>query len=152
MLQLFLCATAALVAVSATYEENKKVEEKAAEVKTDSVAVDDKTRDKRELFSFGHGFELFDEGYKGFQLDSLGGYDEPEDIKSITITKEVPVLRPVYIDKKIPFAVKVPVDRPYPVHFEKQVPVSLKVPVPHLYPVHVDKEIPYSVHLRSYHN
>lgn len=72
-------------------------------------------------------------------------------VKTITITKEVPVPYTLEVEKQVPFRVEVPVDRPfpverpkpYPVYVEKKVPYKVKEYVPQPYTVY--KRVPYTV-------
>ncbi|XP_073993638.1 uncharacterized protein [Rhodnius prolixus] len=72
-------------------------------------------------------------------------------VKTITITKKVPVPYEVIVEKKVPYKVEIPVDKPYhiyvpkpyPVYVEKKVPYKVEVPVPK--PYTVEKKIPVPV-------
>lgn len=59
--------------------------------------------------------------------------DHHHEVKTVTVTKHVPVPYTVEVEKKVPYKVEVPVDKPY----------SVEVPKP--YPVYVEKKVPYTV-------
>lgn len=93
----------------------------------------------------GHGGGGFGGGGHGY---GYGGH-----VKTVYVTKEVPVPYPVHVEKKVLYPIRVPyekpvpypVHRPYPVHIEKQVPYPVRVHVPQPYPVTVEKHVPYPV-------
>lgn len=150
-----------------TLAENTKKAKKEAEPSTSGTATDEKKSEdkpKRGLeLSLGdhYGFGGYGGGYGGDfghfgGLSAAGPHHEHithDHVKTVTITKHVPVLQPypVVHEKHVPVpyhvAVKVPVDRPYPVHVpqpypvihEKHIPVPVERPVPYAvkYPVKV---------------
>ncbi|KAF6214125.1 hypothetical protein GE061_008864 [Apolygus lucorum] len=77
-----------------------------------------------------------------------------KNIRTIIVTKKVPVPYPVHVQKNIPYPVKVPVRRPYTVYVPrpyyvevmKQVPFPVKVPIPQPYTVEKHVPVPYKVH------
>lgn len=74
-----------------------------------------------------------------------------DEVKTIVVTKKYSKPYPAEIEKKVPYEVKVPVDRPYPVYIpqpypvyiEKKVPFEVKVPVPQ--PFTIEKNVHYDM-------
>ncbi|XP_050541678.1 uncharacterized protein LOC126905729 [Daktulosphaira vitifoliae] len=109
----------------------------------------------------GYSFLREFEGYSGGGSGSGGheteggghGGSHEEHVKTVYITKEIPVPYPVHVEKKVLYPVRVPyekpipypVHKPYPVHIEKQVPYPVRVHVPQPYPVTVEKHVPFPV-------
>ncbi|KAF6215160.1 hypothetical protein GE061_009911 [Apolygus lucorum] len=78
-----------------------------------------------------------------------------EHVKTITVTKNVPVPYTVTVEKRVPVRIEVPVDKPYPVYVprpyqvivEKKVPYHVKVPVPQPYTVEKHVPVPVKIHV-----
>lgn len=98
----------------------------------------------------GHGGGGF-HGWNGH--GGGGGHGHGGHVKTVYVTKEVPVPYPVHVEKKVLYPVRVPyekpvpypVHKPYPVHVEKKVPYPVTVHVPQPYPVTVEKHVPFPV-------
>lgn len=103
-------------------------------------------------YNLGSGFKPIEElNFSNLPKPSEKIEVNNEGVKTITVTKEVPVPYTVEVEQKVPFKVEVPVDRPYPVerpkpypvYVEKKVPYKVKEYVPQPYTVY--KRVPYTV-------
>ncbi|XP_050538632.1 uncharacterized protein LOC126904037 [Daktulosphaira vitifoliae] len=120
----------------------------------------EKKQSKRGLWGLGYGGDSDWDGLSSYGL--LGSDHSYGHVKSVHITKEVPVLvdRPIVVpvEKHVPYPVAVEKAVPYPVHVEKHVPVPypvkvhVKVPVAHPvpYPVYIQKHVP--VYVKDHHD